>query len=59
MENNSGKIIKITFEYENKKQSVSGEEAEKLLDIINDMTMMMHNHGMNPFDKTKIDWKVE
>ena len=56
MENEKGKIVKITFEYENVKESLNNEEAEKWLETVNDMCVFMQNRNMNPFEKKKFEW---
>jgi len=51
MKKEFGKIIKVTFEYENATLSLSGEQAEKWFDTVNDMCVML-----NPFQTETIDW---
>ena len=56
MENERGKIVKITFEYENVKESLNNEESEKWLETVNGMCVFMQNRNMNPFEKKKFEW---
>lgn len=54
-----GKIVKITFEYENVKESLSGSVAEDWLNKVNSMCVNLHNRGQNPFENVKFEWKEE
>lgn len=56
MKKEFGKIIKVTFEYENATLSLSGEQAEKWFDTVNDMCVMLHFRDQNPFQTETIDW---
>ena len=54
-----GKILKITFEYENVIETLSGDDAKEWLDDVNGMCAFLHNRGMNPFDTKTFDWIKE
>ncbi len=59
MEENRGKLVRVTLEYENVKESLEKESAIEWLDKINDMCTFMENRGLNPFVDAKFDWKIE
>lgn len=59
MENEKGKIVKVTFEYENVKESLSGEQAEKWLEKVNGMCVSLQIRNQNPFQDAKFEWVVE
>ena len=50
------KIIKITMEFEDHVQELSGEDAEKWLEACNSTCVMEHIHG-RPFPNFK--WKIK
>jgi len=54
-----GKIIKITFEYENVKESLSDIQAEEWLNKVNSMCLNLHNRGQNPFHDANFEWNIE
>ena len=56
---NRGKIIKVTFEYENSKESLSGKQVEKWKDILDGMCVMASVRGQNQFENTNFKWKNE
>ena len=57
-----GKLIKVTFEYENTIETLEGETARKWLTDTKDVCVFAHFHGQNPFEtktgKAKYRWKV-
>ncbi len=59
MEDERGNLIKITFEYENAKQSLSGIKAEEWLDRVNSMCVLLDGRGMNPFSTYNVVWDKE
>lgn len=58
-ERERGKLLKITFEYENVKRTLSGEEVWEWLSTVNGMCTILENRGMNPFSHRTFDWKEE
>lgn len=54
-----GKIVKVTFKYENTTESLSGEQAKKWLDMVNGMCVFLDNRGANPFANADFKWKKE
>lgn len=53
------KIVKVTLEYEDRAESISGLEAERWLDKVNGMCVFMQNRGMNPFEPYDFEWTPE
>lgn len=57
-EQEKGKIIKVTLEYENSIQVLDGDDAVDWLERTNGMCVFMENRGMNPFNGFNLDkWK--
>jgi hypothetical protein len=50
------KLLKVIMEFEDKIQTLEGEEAQRWLESINSMCVMEHVHG-RPFPTYK--WKIE
>ena len=50
------KLLKVTMEFEDYIQTLTGEEAEKWLEACNGMATMEHIHG-RPFPE--FNWKRE
>ena len=59
MKNERGKIIKVTFEYENAKESLLGKQAEMWLEKVNGMCCSLEIRNQNPFKKATFDWVAE
>ena len=59
MKNKKGKIVKVTFEYENVKESLSGKQAERWLEKVNGMCVSLQIRNQNPFQEEKFDWVAE
>jgi hypothetical protein len=59
-ENPTGEIKKITMEYENVKESLSGNQAKDWLDTVNEMcTFLQLTRNANPFKDKIFNWKNE
>ena len=54
-----GKLIKIIFEYENRKETLNEDDAQKWLNDVNGMCMFLSYRGMNPFEQNKYEWIKE
>lgn len=54
------KIIKVTLEYDDKIQTLEGEEAEKWLSHGNSLCVMASNRAgnQNPFDTDPVKWTI-
>ena len=52
--NDSDKITRIIFIYEDSTLIYEGEDAKKLKEAIDGMTVFCHVHNANPFDKLKL-----
>ena len=50
------KLLKVTMEFEDKIQELSGEDAQKWLDACNSITTMSWIHG-NSFPK--FNWQIK
>ena len=59
MKTEKGKLIKVTLEYENTKESLSDEEARRWLDMINGMCVLAQVRNQNPFETAKFKWIKE
>ena len=59
METQKGKIVKITFDYENTKESLSDKQAEDWLITVNDICGFLQLRNQNPFQNKQFDWKTE
>lgn len=55
----TGKIKKIIFEYENVTKSLSDEQAIEWLDLVNGMCVSLHARNQNPFENKKFEWIQE
>ena len=58
METEKGKIVKITFEYENTKESLTDKQAEDWLKTVNDV-WILQLRNQNPFKNKHFDWLIE
>ena len=54
-----GKIVKITFEYENAKESLCNDDAVEFLKMLNNMCCLLQIRGQNPFEEKEFDWQKE
>lgn len=54
-----GEIVKITFEYENVKESLNNEQAKEWLDLVNGMCISLDIRNQNPFKEAKFFWQIE
>ena len=59
MKNKRGEIIKVTFEYENAKESLSGKQAKMWLEKVNGMCVSLEIRNQNPFKDATFDWVAE
>jgi len=57
--NKRGKLVKITFEYENLFSSLVDDEAREWNDDVNGMCVFLQNRGMNPFEHKDYNWIEE
>jgi hypothetical protein len=53
------KILKITIEYDTFIKYLKGDEAQKWMDTVEGMSVILHIHHANPFDTYRPDWKYE
>jgi hypothetical protein len=56
IEREPGRLLKITFEYENETRTLSGRQAEYWLRDVDGMCSFMANHNANPFDVHTYEW---
>lgn len=59
MESEKGKIVKITFEYENTKEYLSDNQAEEWLKTVNDICGFLQLRNQNPFQNKQFEWSIE
>ena len=56
--NDSDKIVKIIFEYEDCTLIYEGEDAKKLKEAIDGMTVFCAIHHSNPFNKLRLNPQI-
>jgi hypothetical protein len=52
------KILKVIIEREDKAMMIEGDEAERWESMSTTLAILANAHGMNPFDKNPIKWKI-
>lgn len=50
------KILKITIETDKETKVLTGEQAQKWMDLIDGMCANLENRGQNPFAWNSFDW---
>ena len=50
------KIVRMIWEYEDRIDVVEGEEAQKLLETLDNMAMLLNIRGQNPFNNYTPKW---